>query len=178
MSAAASPSPTRMSTPPPLGAFFAEIEAAFEALDLPGAVLWAEPGRALVAGGGSVVVQVQQRRGAELYVNDGVYGALSDAGAPGFHFPCRLVRPEGEAADALQGFALYGPTCDSADRMAGPFWLPADVREGDWIEIGQLGAYGACLRTAFNGFDRARLVEVRDRPMLGDEIEVEAALAA
>ena len=165
-------------TPPPLGAFFAEIEAAFEALDLPGAVLWAEPGRALVAGGGSVVVQVQQRRGAELYVNDGVYGALSDAGAPGFHFPCRLVRPEGEAADALQGFALYGPTCDSADRMAGPFWLPADVREGDWIEIGQLGAYGACLRTAFNGFDRARLVEVRDRPMLGDEIEVEAALAA
>ena len=76
------------------------------------------------------------------------------------------------------GFALFGPTCDSADRMAGPFWLPADVREGDWIEIGQLGAYGACLRTAFNGFDRARLVEVRDRPMLGDEIEVEAALAA
>jgi ornithine decarboxylase len=167
-------------TPPPLGAFFAEIEAAFEALDLPGAVLWAEPGRALVAGGGSVVVQVQQRRGQDLYVNDGVYGALSDAGAPGFVFPCRLIRPgedgSGEASDALQGFALYGPTCDSADRMAGPFWLPEDVREGDWIEIGQLGAYGACLRTAFNGFDRARLVEVRDRPMLGEESP--AAIAA
>ena len=44
--------------------------------------------------------------------------------------------------------------------MRGPFLLPADVAEGDWIEIGQLGAYGACLRTAFNGFDRARLVEV------------------
>ncbi|TDH64391.1 type III PLP-dependent enzyme [Dankookia rubra] len=166
-------------TPPPLGAFFAEIEAAFEALALPGAVLWAEPGRALVAGGGSVVVQVQQRRGQELYVNDGVYGALSDAGAPGFVFPCRLIRPgedgSGEA-EALQGFALYGPTCDSADRMTGPFWLPAGVREGDWIEIGQLGAYGACLRTAFNGFDRARLVEVRDRPMLGEESP--AAIAA
>jgi ornithine decarboxylase len=62
--------------------------------------------------------------------------------------------------------------------MAGPFWLPEDVREGDWIEIGQLGAYGACLRTAFNGFDRARLVEVRDPPMLGDETEAEAALSA
>lgn len=165
-------------TPPPLGAFFAEIEAAFEALALPDAVLWAEPGRALVAGGGSVVVQVQQRRGQDLYVNDGVYGALSDAGAPGFIFPCRLIRPEGAAREALQGFALFGPTCDSADRMAGPFWLPGDVREGDWIEIGQLGAYGACLRTAFNGFDRARLVEVRDRPMLGEESEVAAALAA
>jgi ornithine decarboxylase len=156
-------------TPPPLGAFFAEIETAFEPLDLPGAVLWAEPGRALVAGGGSVVVQVQQRRGQDLYVNDGVYGALSDAGAPGFVFPCRLIRPDGVASDALHGFVLYGPTCDSADRMDGPFWLPEDVREGDWIEIGQLGAYGACLRTAFNGFDRARLVEVRDRPMLGEE---------
>jgi ornithine decarboxylase len=50
--------------------------------------------------------------------------------------------------------------------MNGPFMLPADVAEGDWIEIGQLGAYGSCLRTAFNGFDRAALVEVSDRAML------------
>lgn len=154
--------------PPPLGAFFAEIEAGFEALNLPeGTALWAEPGRALVAAGGSVVVQVQMRRGDALYVNDGVYGALSDAGVPGFIFPVRLIRPDGPApSEGLRGFTLFGPTCDSADRMKGPFPLPEDVREGDWIEIGQLGAYGACLRTGFNGFDRARLVEVRDRPML------------
>lgn len=154
--------------PPPLGAFFAEIEAGFEALNLPeGTALWAEPGRALVAAGGSVVVQVQMRRGDALHVNDGVYGALSDAGVPGFIFPVRLIRPDGPApSKGLRGFTLFGPTCDSADRMKGPFPLPEDVREGDWIEIGQLGAYGACLRTAFNGFDRARLVEVRDRPML------------
>ncbi len=50
--------------------------------------------------------------------------------------------------------------------MRGPFMLPDDVAEGDWIEIGQLGAYGACLRTAFNGFDRAALVEVADPAML------------
>ncbi|MDN3568368.1 type III PLP-dependent enzyme [Paeniroseomonas aquatica] len=164
--------------PPPLGAFFAEIEAGFEALALPGAVLWAEPGRALVAAGGSVVVQVQGRRGQELFVNDGVYGALSDAGAPGFTFPVRLIRPEGKPpATTEAGFVLFGPTCDSADRMAGPFWLPEDVSEGDWIELGQLGAYGACLRTAFNGFDRARLVEVRDRPML-EPAAAEVSLAA
>jgi ornithine decarboxylase len=162
--------------PPPLSAFTGAIAAAVAEHGLSGLALWAEPGRALVAGGTSVVVQVQHRRGGSLYVNDGVYGALSDAGAPGFVFPCRLIRPDGVASDALHGFVLYGPTCDSADRMDGPFWLPEDVREGDWIEIGQLGAYGACLRTAFNGFDRARLVEVRDRPMLGDEAE--AALAA
>ena len=161
--------------PPPLGAFFAEIEAAFEALALPGTRLWAEPGRALVAGGASVVVQVQARRGDALYVNDGVYGSLSDAGALGFRFPARLLRTDGApASDEQRGFSLFGPTCDSADVMHGPFLLPAEVQEGDWIELGQLGAYGACLRTGFNGFDRARIVEVRDAPMM-EQVEIRHA---
>lgn len=153
--------------PPPLGAYLAEIEAGFERLGAKQARLWAEPGRALVAGGGSVVVQVQQRRGTALYINDGVYGSLADAGVLGFRYPVRLIRPVGPAPSAQRiGFSFFGPTCDSADAMRGPFVLPADVAEGDWIEVGQLGAYGGCLRTAFNGFDRARLVEVRDAPML------------
>ena len=153
--------------PPPLGAFFAEIEAGFERLDLaPGAQLWAEPGRALVAAGGSVVVQVVLRRGEALHVNDGVYGSLADAGALGFRYPVRLIRPSGPApAATLRAFSFFGPTCDSADAMRGPFLLPDDTEEGDWIEIGQLGAYGGCLRTGFNGFDRARLVEVNDPPL-------------
>jgi ornithine decarboxylase len=155
------------SEPPPLGAFLAEIDAGFERIGLRHARLWAEPGRALVAGGASVVVQVQQRRGEALYVNDGVYGSLADAGALGFRYPVRLIRPDGSVpATRWIGFSFYGPTCDSADAMRGPFMLPADVAEGDWIEIGQLGAYGGCLRTAFNGFDRARMVEVRDGPLL------------
>jgi len=75
----------------------------------------------------------------------------------------RCQRPDGAApSDVLRGFSFFGPTCDSADVMRGPFWLPEDIAEGDWIEIGQLGAYGACLRTGFNGFDRARVAEVRD----------------
>jgi ornithine decarboxylase len=152
--------------PPPLGAFLAEIEAGFEALGLPGAELWAEPGRALVAGGTSVVVQVQHRRGNALYINDGVFGSLADGGALGFRYPVRPIRPDGPAPIATQrGFSLFGPTCDSADAMRGPFVLPADIAEGDWIEIGLLGAYGGCFRTAFNGFDRARIVEVCDAPV-------------
>ncbi len=83
----------------------------------------------------------------------------------------------GAASPALVGYSFFGPTCDSADMMRGPFHLPADVAEGDWIEIGQLGAYGSCLRTAFNGFDRARLVEVRDDPLL-DAPPVAVRLAA
>jgi ornithine decarboxylase len=152
--------------PPPLGAYIAEIEAGFDRLGLPDAQLWAEPGRALVAGGASMVVQVQHRRGDSLYINDGVYGALADAGALGFRYPVRLIRPAAPLPSrALVGYSFFGPTCDSADSMRGPFHLPADISEGDWIEIGQLGAYGGCLRTAFNGFDRARLVEVRDSAM-------------
>jgi ornithine decarboxylase len=155
------------SEPPPLGAYIAAIAAASRAFSQK-VRLWAEPGRALVAGGASVVVQVQLRRERTLYVNDGVYGNLSDAGALGWRFPARRIRL-GEAAGMAPptaDFALYGPTCDSADRMNGPFRLPEDMREGDWIELGQLGAYGACLRTQFNGFGRGELVEVADPPML------------
>jgi ornithine decarboxylase len=160
--------------PPEMGAIFAEIEAGFERLDLPRAALWAEPGRALVAAGTSVVVQVQARRGDALYVNDGVYGSLADAGGLGFRYPVRAVRPDGVFAAETILFALFGPTCDSADVMRGPFVLPADVAEGDWIEIGQLGAYGGCLRTAFNGFDRARIVEVADEAPAADPLRVAA----
>jgi ornithine decarboxylase len=155
--------------PPHPGAILAEIEAGFERLAMPQARLWAEPGRALVAAGGSVVVQVQHRRGDALYINDGVFGALADAGALRFRYPVRLLRPSGAASDELVGFKFFGPTCDSADVMEGPFHLPADTTEGDWIEVGQLGAYGGCMRTAFNGFDRARLVEVCDSPLLPQE---------
>lgn len=149
-------------TPPPLHTYMAAIHSAYEALQMPGLKLWAEPGRALVGGGSSVVVQVQMRRGNMLYINDGVYGALADAGALRCRFPTRLLRAGRNQGGAVAAFGFFGPSCDSLDVMNGPFLLPDDVAEGDWIDVGQLGAYGTCLRTAFNGFDRAGLVEVSD----------------
>lgn len=126
--------------PPELDRFIAEINSARAEFIPLGTAIWAEPGRALVAAGTSVVVQVQHRRGDTLYVNDGVYGSLSDAGAPGFRFPARLLPADGRAVAGPElDFAFFGPTCDSADRMRGPFPLPACVREGDWIEIGHWG---------------------------------------
>jgi len=150
--------------PPSLSAFMAAIARGYAMAGLAaGTKLWAEPGRALVAGGASLVVQVQARRDGMLFINDGIYGSLSDAGVPAFRFPVRSLR---SSAAPLRDFAFFGPTCDSADVMHGPFPLPADMAEGDWIEIGQLGAYGACLGSNFNGFEAPRIEAVRDRPLL------------
>jgi ornithine decarboxylase len=151
--------------PPPLEAYFDVIHNAFESLPISySAELWCEPGRALCAEYASVLVRVEKRRGDELYINDGAYGALFDAAHIGWRFPVELVREtDSEAKD--MGFSFYGPTCDDLDHMAGPFMLPADVQAGDYIEIGMLGAYGCAMRTGFNGFGSDLKIVVEDEPM-------------
>ena len=152
-------------TPPPLEAFMDAIKTAAQPFVEQGAELWCEPGRAMVAAGASMLVRVTLRKGRRLYINDGTYGSLFDAGALGWRFPVRLVRPKkggkGNShlnagalppSDKLVPFSFYGPTCDNLDKMKGPFQLPEDTQEGDWIEIGMLGAYGSTMQTRFNGF--------------------------
>ena len=151
--------------PPPLETYLSVIHAGFEALPISySAELWCEPGRALCAEYASVLVRVEKRRGSELYINDGAYGALFDAAHIGWRYPVRLIREQQSKARPM-GFSFYGPTCDDLDRMAGPFDLPADVRAGDYIEIGMLGAYGCAMRTGFNGFGVIGTEIVEDEPM-------------
>jgi len=159
--------------PPPLEYFFDVIHRAFE--DLPisySAELWCEPGRALCAEYSSLIVRVEKRRGTELYINDGAYGALFDAAHIGWRFPVELLRDEASRARDV-AFSFYGPTCDDMDHMAGPFMLPADVEAGDYIEIGMLGAYGCAMRTGFNGFGSVDTIEVADEPMVSLYVEAE-----
>ncbi len=154
-------------TPPPLMDYMQTIKAALTNQPmLSECEIICEPGRALVAEGGSVVVRVELRKGNMLYINDGTYGSLFDAGVPNFNYPVKAIRPAGTMSSELMEFGFYGPTCDSMDTMNGPFYLPADINEGDWIEIGQLGAYGATMRTNFNGFYSDTTVEVADKPLL------------
>ena len=131
--------------------------------------LWCEPGRALVAEASSILAKVELKKGDALYLNDGSYGSLFDAAHVKWPFPVKLYRAEeGEASDVegpLKPFRFYGPTCDSMDHMPGPFWLPEDIREGDYVEIGMLGAYGVAMNTRFNGFGDAETVVVDDAPM-------------
>ena len=160
--------------PPPLEDYFAMIARHFEALPISySAELWCEPGRALCAEYSSLIVKVEKRRGEELYINDGAYGALFDAAHVAWRFPVRAL--EDDLVQPEQEFSFYGPTCDDADYMKGPFMLPADIQAGDYIEIGMLGAYGAAMKTGFNGFGEAMAVTVEDEPMeslyRGDRID-------
>jgi ornithine decarboxylase len=125
-----------------------------------------EPGRALVAESGSTIVRVNLRKKQKLYINDGTYGTLFDAGTPNMVYPSRLIKSGKIISKKLTAFDFYGPTCDSMDYMRGPFLLPNNIKENDYIELGQLGAYGLTFRTQFNGFYSNKIYEVEDDPIM------------
>ena len=151
-------------TPPPLTDYIDAIARRFEAmLVAENCALWCEPGRALCAEASSLIVRVEARKGESLYINDGVYGALFDAGHLSWPFPTRAL---GQAPDTVSAFEFFGPTCDDLDHMAGPFFLPQNINAGDYIEIGVMGAYGIAMRTTFNGFTAHSEAAVEDEPML------------
>ena len=125
-----------------------------------------EPGRALVAESGSTIVRVNLRKKQKLYINDGTYGTLFDAGTPNIVYPSRLIKNGKIISKKLTAFDFYGPTCDSMDYMKGPFLLPNNIKENDYIELGQLGAYGLTFRTQFNGFYSDEIYEVEDDPIM------------
>ena len=127
-----------------------------------------EPGRALVAEGGSTIVRIDLRKKHKLYINDGTYGTLFDAGTPNIVFPSKMIKDYKNKiiSKKLTAFSFHGPTCDSMDYMKGPFLLPNNIKENDYIELGQLGAYGLTFRTQFNGFYSDEIYEVEDRPIM------------
>lgn len=154
--------------PPALSEYMDVIDRAFEDMKVHEATeLWAEPGRSLVAESTSILTRVDLRKGDALYLNDGAYGNLFDATHAKWPFPVKRHRAEddADATAELKPFRFYGPTCDSIDHMPGPFWLPADVAEGDYIEIGMLGAYGVAMATGFNGYGESDTVFLDDAPM-------------
>ena len=128
--------------------------------------LLCEPGRSMVAESGSTIVQVVLRKKQKLYINDGTYGSLFDAGVPNFIFPSRMISNGRMISKKLTAFNFYGPTCDSLDYMKGPFLLPNNIKENDYIELGQLGAYGITFRTKFNGFFSDNIYEVEDKAIM------------
>ena len=155
--------------PQSLDNYFDEIKKSLENLkidNLPEIIC--EPGRALVAESGSTIVRVNLRKKQKLYINDGTYGTLFDAGTPNIVFPSKMIKDTSNKiiSKKLTAFDFYGPTCDSMDYMKGPFLLPNNIKENDYIELGQLGSYGLTFRTQFNGFYSDEIYEVEDNPIM------------
>ena len=153
--------------PESLESYLNEIKNSITKLNLPITPdLICEPGRAIVAESGSTIVKVNLRKKQKLYINDGTYGTLFDAGAPNFILPSRMILNGRVQSKKLTAFNFFGPTCDSMDYMKGPFMLPNNIKEGDYIELGQLGAYGLTFRTKFNGFYSNEIFETSDQPIM------------
>jgi len=153
--------------PQSLDSYFEEIKKGLANLNLERLPeILCEPGRALVAESGSTIVRVNLRKKQNLYINDGTYGTLFDAGTPNIVYPSRLIKNRKIISKKLTAFDFYGPTCDSMDYMKGPFLLPNSIKENDYIELGQLGAYGLTFRTQFNGFYSDEIYEVEDEPIM------------
>ncbi len=153
--------------PQSLNIYFKEIKKGLAELNLeklPDIIC--EPGRAIVAESGSTIVRVNLRKKQKLYINDGTYGTLFDAGVPNIVYPSRLITSSRVVSKKLTSFDFFGPTCDSMDYMKGPFVLPNNIKENDYIELGQLGAYGLTFRTQFNGFYSDNIFEVEDDPIM------------
>jgi ornithine decarboxylase len=153
--------------PEPLENYLNAIKISIAKLNLPETPqLICEPGRAIVAESGSTIVKVNLRKKQKLYINDGTYGTLFDAGVPNFILPSKMISNGRIQSKKLTAFNFYGPTCDSMDFMKGPFLLPNNIKEGDYIELGQLGAYGLTFRTKFNGFYSDEIFELADQPIV------------
>jgi ornithine decarboxylase len=151
--------------PPPLSHYIDAVKNALVDADMAGIELLCEPGRGMVAAGGQLVVRVEGRKGDLLYINDGTYGGIFEGGSScDLPYPSRMIRAKGgKASTTFAPFRFAGPTCDSVDMMKGPFMLPEDINEGDWIVLDQLGAYGEVSRTPFNGFDQVINIELVDK---------------
>ncbi len=153
--------------PEPLENYMTEIKKGLNELKLEKMPeIFCEPGRALVAEAGSTIVKIVLKKKQKLYINDGTYGSLFDAGVPNFVLPAKMITNGRIVSKKLTAFNFFGPTCDSLDYMKGPFLLPNNIKEGDYIELGQLGAYGTTFRTKFNGFYSDAIYQVDDKPIL------------
>jgi ornithine decarboxylase len=145
--------------PPPYHWYFDMIKEALSNLNRPNLNVMCEPGRALVAGGISLLAQVVMRRGDRLYLNDGIYGSFDEQRFAGFDedYPPTAIRLDAKGnAKTLSGekrpFRAYGPTCDSADVLPRPQMLADTIAMGDFVLFDSMGAYTVSSRSPFNGY--------------------------
>lgn len=114
-----------------------------------------EPGRAMVAEAFTLAARIKTLRdgGRVVFLNDGIYGGLVDLRDMGLTGRVRVVSPDGSARKGRpEPRVVFGPTCDSLDRLPDGLPLPADTRAGDYVLFDGMGAYSVAMSTRFNGY--------------------------
>jgi ornithine decarboxylase len=151
---------------PPLPIFFSAIaETLHRDFPVDAPRLECEPGRGLVATCTSLLTRIKlvKHRRDEVFINDGIYGALMEIyQVSDIVPPARALRVGGDLSGPTRPWTIYGPTCDPLDKLPVKFELPIDLREDDFIEFGSIGAYGAATSTRFNGYGGAETYFVRE----------------
>ncbi len=139
-----------------------DLDAVFQVID--GAVtdafgaqrpdLLCEPGRAMVAEAFSLAARVKAVRAPDqLFLNDGIYGGLADLRDMALSHRVRVYAPDGQLREAApRPRVIFGPTCDSLDRLPDGLPLPDDLQAGDYVLFDAMGAYSIAMSTAFNGY--------------------------
>jgi len=157
------PSHRTQAVVPPLEQIFAIIDrAADDAFGAARPMLVCEPGRGIVADAFAVVARVKAvRDGGHVFLNDGYYGSLNELCLIGVIDRIEVISPEGlRRTGAPVGRVLFGPTCDSTDRLPGEVMLPGDIAEGDFLLVQGMGAYSTVTNTRFNGFGELSIATV------------------
>lgn len=159
------PSHRRSAEAPGLETIFATIaDTTTEAFGAEAPALVCEPGRGLVADAFTLAAQVKALRDdGTVFLTDGIYGALAEAPVMGLPDRIEVRRPDGRLRrGGPRPRDVFGPTCDSLDRLPGSVPLPADIEEGDHVLFHGMGAYSTVTNTRFNGFGGLMLANVLD----------------
>jgi ornithine decarboxylase len=155
----------RNGTPPDLEAVFQVIgQAVRENFGAQVPALICEPGRAMVSEGFTLAARIKGIRtnGQSVFLNDGIYGGLVDLRDMGLTGRVRVVCSNGQARTGVRKpRTVFGPTCDSLDRLPGELGLPEDTQVGDYVLFDGLGAYSVAMSTEFNGYGLKEIVTVR-----------------
>jgi ornithine decarboxylase len=147
-------------------AVFAAVKLALaESFGTDAPSLLCEPGRAMVADAAVLATRIKGMRnaGRTVFLNDGIYGGLPDLRDMGLSGLVDVVGPEGALRQgAPTPRVVFGPTCDSLDRLPDGLPLPEDAQTGDYLLFGGMGAYSIAMSTAFNGYGLAGITLVSD----------------
>lgn len=113
-----------------------------------------EPGRALCGDAFTLAAQIKSvRDGEHIFLNDGIYGSLAELTLVGTIDRIKVLSPEGvERSGPTSSRIIFGPTCDSVDRLPGELNLPDSLKEGDYLIMHGMGAYSVVTNSRFNGF--------------------------